>query len=168
MTNLPTQELRSYFAGVYVMKKLDLRPEDGGVKLSVSLPADWYPLEGLLEQLVMEGLIALHRRSAQYQLTAQGIDRVGRLIDEAEGYIEEFDDLSVAEIQGILAQRGIDPLRVRFLWGWYDGEFDDLVEFQRIRGLDPVNPEWAEFLLSEDFYRNLLQDFQASTRALNE
>ena len=43
----------------------------------------------------------------------------------------------------------IDVLRVRFVWGWYQGEFDDLVLFQERRGMQPIEPLWAIFLLSD-------------------
>lgn len=153
-----TPEQRAYYASVYVLKKLDLEVEDGGVELSVVLPHDWYPLEEVIEGMVVDGLVAISRRKGRYALTAQGIDLVGRLIDEAEGYIEEFGEKEVPEMVKTLEKRGVDVLRARFLWGWYDEEFDDLVEFQRIRGMTPVVREWAEFLLSAAFYDNLARD----------
>lgn len=151
-------EQRAYYASVYILKRLDLAPKEGGVELSVVLPHDWYPLEEILESMVVQGLVAIQRRKGLYALTAQGIDLVGRLIDEAESYIDEFDELEVEDMLKILQKRGVDPLRVRFLWGWYDEEFDDLVEFQRIRGMQPVQSAWAEFLLSPQFYQNLARD----------
>lgn len=151
-------EQRAYYASVYILKRLDLDPKDGGVQLPVVLPHDWYPLEEVIEGMVVQGLVAIARRKGNYELTAQGIDLVGRLIDEAESYIDEFDDAEVEDMLGVLHKRGVDPLRVRFLWGWYDEEFDDLVEFQRIRGMEPVQSNWAEFLLSAEFYANLARD----------
>lgn len=153
-----TSEQRHYYASVYILKRLDLEPKEGGIELPVVLPHDWYPLEDVLESMVLDGLIAIHRRKGIYGLTAQGIDLVGRLIDEAESYIEEFADQEVEDMVATLQKRGIDLLRARFLWGWYDEEFDDLIEFQRIRGIQPVQRSWAEFLLSAEFYENLARD----------
>lgn len=153
-----TPEQRAYYASIYVLKRLDLAPKDGGIDLPVVLPHDWYPLEGIIEGMVLDGLVSIHRRKGTYALTAQGIDLVGRLIDEAESYIEEFAEREVHEMVETLSQRGVDLLRARFLWGWYDEEFDDLIEFQRIRGMEPVQKEWAEFLLGPAFYENLAQD----------
>lgn len=153
-----TPEQRAYYASVYVLKKLDLEVDDGGVELSVVLPHDWYPLEEVIEGMVVDGLVAISRRKGLYALTAQGIDLVGRLIDEAEGYIEEFGEQEVEQMVQTLEKRGVDVLRARFLWGWYDEEFDDLVEFQRVRGMVPVQREWAEFLLGPEFYENLARD----------
>lgn len=157
-THETSPEQRAYYASVYILKRLDLDPKDGGVQLPVVLPHDWYPLEEVIEGMVVQGLVAISRRKGNYELTAQGIDLVGRLIDEAESYIDEFDDMEVEDMLGVLDKRGVDPLRARFLWGWYDEEFDDLVEFQRIRGMEPVQSAWAEFLLSPAFYANLARD----------
>lgn len=153
-----TAEQRAYYASVYILKRLDLAPKDGGVELPVVLPHDWYPLESVIEGMVLDGLVSIHKRKGVYALTAQGIDLVGRLIDEAEAYIEEFAELEVEEMVQTLRKRGVDLLRARFLWGWYEEEFDDLIEFQRIRGMSPVQRDWAEFLLSCAFYENLAQD----------
>ena len=54
-----------------------------------------------------------------------------------------------------LQRRRLDPLRARFLWGWYQGEFDDLVLFQQRRGVEPVERSWADYLVSDAFYDNL-------------
>lgn len=153
-----TPEQRAYYASVYILKRLDLEPKEGGIELPVVLPHDWYPLEEVLESMVVDGLVAIHRRKGIYALTAQGIDLVGRLIDEAESYIEEFSEQEVEDMVQTLTKRGVDLLRARFLWGWYDEEFDDLVEFQRIRGMEPVQTAWAEFLLGPEFYENLARD----------
>jgi hypothetical protein len=52
----------------------------------------------------------------------------------------------------------LDPLRARFLWGWYQGEFDDVVLFQQRRGADPVEYEWPLYVTSDDFYNELERD----------
>ena len=54
--------------------------------------------------------------------------------------------------------RNLDVFRARFLWGWYSGEFDDLVLFQQRRGVSPVEQFWAFYLTGDDFYRELARD----------
>jgi len=49
-------------------------------------------------------------------------------------------------------------MRARFLWGWYDGEFDDLLEFQRQRGVAEPQPLWAYYLTDDEFYAELARD----------
>jgi hypothetical protein len=48
--------------------------------------------------------------------------------------------------------------RARFLWGWYDGEFDDLIAFQQRRGISPVEKMWAYFLMGKGFWELLESD----------
>jgi hypothetical protein len=146
------------YAGIWALKMLDLGPKQGGVALDVLLPHDWAPLEGVLEQLVLDGLVAIDRRKGRYVLTPQGVEHVGALIDEAEAYIDEFDDEELDEVMRIVRRRNLDPMRVRFLWGWYQGEFDDLVLFQQRRGFAELERDWASFLLSDEFYGDLSRD----------
>lgn len=153
-----TEDEALTYAGIYVLKKLDLQPEDGGVELPVLLPHDWHPLEPALDRLVLEGLLEIDRKRGRYRLTARGTDHVGTLIDEAEAIIEELDERSAEEVVEVLRRRNLDPLRVRFLWGWYQGEFDDLVLFQQRRGAEPVERDWALYLLSSAFYEELARD----------
>ena len=58
-----------------------------------------------------------------------------------------------------LRAHNYDLMRARFLWGWYEGEFDDLVLFQERRGVDPVERMWAFYLTSDDFFREIAKDF---------
>ncbi len=146
------------YAGTYLLKKLDLSPEDGGVQLSVDLPHAYLPLEPVLDRLVVEELVELDRNKGRYRLTERGLAQIGTLIDEAEAYIDEFDDEETEQVVATLRRRNLDPLRVRFLWGWYQGEFDDLVLFQQRRGVAEPEPDWAMYLLSDDFYAELARD----------
>ena len=50
--------------------------------------------------------------------------------------------------------------RARFLWGWYTGEFDDLVLFQQRRGIKPVERLWAYYLISDEFFATLAEDIE--------
>lgn len=148
------------YAGIYVLKKMDLRPVDGGVQIPVLLDAEYAPLEEVLERLQLDGYVEIDRRSQRYRLTKRGVAYLGALIDEAEGYVDEFDEREVADIVDELQARNLDPLRVRFLWGWYQGEFDDVELFQRRRGFVEVEPEWPLFVTSDVFYENLELDLE--------
>ena len=92
-------------------------------------------------------------------MTETGIELLGVHIDEAEAYIEEFDDAEVADMLPVLRRRNVDPMRVRFLWGWYQGEFDDPVLFQQRRGVPAPQADWAAYILSPAFYGALAEDF---------
>lgn len=148
------------YAGIYALKKMDLKPADGGVQIPVLLDAEYAPLEEVLEKLQLDGYAEIDRRSQCYRLTKRGVAYLGSLIDEAEGYVDEFDEREVADIVDEIRARNLDPLRVRFLWGWYQGEFDDVELFQRRRGFVEVEPEWPLFVTSDAFYENLELDLE--------
>jgi hypothetical protein len=148
------------FAAIYLLKKIDLKPEEGGIRLPALLDGIYAPLEEVVDKLLIEGHVELDRKSQAYRLTKRGSEYIGSLIDEAEGYVDEFDDQEIADVVDELRARNIDPLRVRFLWGWYQGEFDDVALFQQRRGFVEVEPEWPLFVLSDDFYDNLELDVE--------
>jgi hypothetical protein len=143
------------YAGIYVLKKLDLKPEDGGLVLPAPLPHELEPLDQVLQELALTGLVAINRRKERWEITRAGLAHVGALIDEAEALIDEFDDQEPEQMLAELRRRRLDPFRARFLWGWYQGEFDDLVLFQQRRGVEPVERSWADYLVSDAFYDNL-------------
>lgn len=151
-----SHEQKLTYAGIYILKKLDLKPAEGGIQIRV--PDAHGPIEEVLERLVMDGHLEIDRKSQSYKLTKRGYAYIGELIDEAEGYIDEFDEEEVADVVGELRARNLDPLRVRFLWGWYQGEFDDLVLFQQRRGFAEVETDWTLVLVGDDFYDNLALD----------
>jgi hypothetical protein len=146
------------YAGIYLLKLLDLAPEDGGIEIPVVLSHELQPLDPALDRLLLASLVEIDRKKGRYRLTAKGTDYVGMLIDETEALIEELDDLPAAEVVEIVRRRNLDPLRVRFLWGWYQGELDDLVLFQQRRGVSPVEHDWALYLVSDDLYAELARD----------
>lgn len=156
-----TEEQIKTYAGIWLLKKLDLKPRDGGLELPFGLPAELTPLEELLAELKVAGLIELNHRKDRWQLTKAGIGYLAALIDEAERLIDEFDDWETPDVVAELRRRNLDPLRARFLWGWFDGEFDDLVEFQRSRGVSPVQPLWAYYLTDDEFYAEIAKDLDA-------
>lgn len=155
-----TEDQRLTYAGIYLLKLLDLSAEDGGVEIPVVLPHELQPLDPALDRLLLEGLVEIDRKKGRYRITAKGTDHVGLLIDETEALIEELDERPAAEVVEILQRRNLDPLRVRFLWGWYQGELDDLVTFQQRRGVTPVERDWALYLVSDELYEELGRDLE--------
>lgn len=153
-----TEDDKLTYAGIYLLKKLDLSAEDGGIELPVVLPHAYQPLDGVLERLVIDEYVEIDRKRGRYRLTDRGTAYIGTLIDEAEAFIDEFDDLETDEVVAILRRRNLDSMRVRFLWGWYQGELDDLVLFQQRRGVERVERDWAFYLLSDELYAELARD----------
>jgi hypothetical protein len=158
MTQSITEEQKQTYVGLYLLKKLDLKPEDGGLDLPVVLPSELSPLDETLQQLAVDDLIVINARKNRYELTKQGIAYLGTAIDEAEALVEELDDYEVDEAIAELRARNLDVFRARFLWGWYEGEFDDLVMFQERRGASPVERMWAFYLMSDAFWTELARE----------
>ncbi|WP_437812667.1 hypothetical protein [Sorangium sp. So ce1078] len=154
-----SREQKLAFAGIYVLKKMDLKPADGGMEIPLVLPSELSPLEDVLQELVNADLVEVNRRKARFEITKKGLAYLGEIIDEAEALVDEFDDESLEDAVAELRRRNVDVLRARFLWGWYDGELDDLVLFQQRRGATPVEPWWADYLMSDAFYEALIRDF---------
>lgn len=150
---------RDAYVSLFVLKLLDLAPEDGGVRMPVLLPSSLAAFEPTLERLAVDEMVEIDRKRGEYRLTARGIESLGLHIDEAEGYIEAFDDLEVPEMLALLRQRNVDPMRVRFLWGWYQGEFDDPVVFQHRRGVATIERDWAAYVQSDAFFAALAEDY---------
>jgi hypothetical protein len=153
-----SDEAKVTYAGALVLKLMDLSAEDGGVEFPAVLPPELAPLEPVFEELHFNGWVAFHKRKQRYELTKAGIAYVGELIDEAEALVDEFDEEPVEEVVAELKRRRLDPMRARFLWGWYEGEFDDLVLFQQRRGTEPVERLWAYYLMDDAFYDEIAQD----------
>ncbi|AUX38954.1 hypothetical protein SOCE26_003350 [Sorangium cellulosum] len=155
-----SREQKLVYAGIYVLKKMDLKPADGGMEIPLVLPSDLSPLEDVLQELVNADLVEVNRRKARFEVTKKGLAYLGEIIDEAEALVDEFDDESLEDAVAELRRRNVDVLRARFLWGWYDGELDDLVLFQQRRGVTPVEPWWADYLMSDAFYEALRSDYE--------
>jgi hypothetical protein len=153
-----SDEEKQTYAGLYLLKKLDLRPEDGGMTLPVVLPSELSPLDETLQQLAVEGHLVINPKKGRWDLTKQGIAYLGEHIDEATDLIDELDDKELADALTELRARNLDLFRARYLWGWYDGEFDDLVLYQERRGVQPVERLWAFYLMGDDFWNDLARD----------
>ncbi|WP_437569988.1 hypothetical protein [Sorangium sp. So ce542] len=155
-----SREQKLVYAGIYVLKKMDLKPADGGMEFPLVLPSELSPLEDVLQELVNADLVEVNRRKARFEVTKKGLAYLGEIIDEAEALVDEFDDESLEDAVAELRRRNVDVLRARFLWGWYDGELDDLLLFQQRRGATPVEPWWADYLMSDAFYEALKSDYE--------
>jgi hypothetical protein len=155
-----TEEQRLAYAGIWLLKKMDLRPEDGGMVVPMHLPPELGPLEDVLRELMVADHVRLNRRKQRYEITETGYAYLGRLIDEAHDLVEEFEHAEVEDVIAALRARRLDVLRARFLWEWYTGELDDLVLFQQRRGISPVEPLWAYYLVGDDFYDTMARDVQ--------
>jgi hypothetical protein len=158
-------DLKLQYASIWLLKKLDLKPEDGGITLPILMPPDMAPLEDVVQELVNLDYVQMNKKKERYELTKQGIAYVGELIDEAEALVEEFDELELEEAVAELRSRNLDVFRARFLWGWYDGELDDLIVFQQRRGIAPVERMWAYYLMSDAFWDELRKDTGETTLA---
>lgn len=157
---IPNAEQKNAYASMVLLKKMDLDPADGGLTFPVVLPPELSPLDELLQDLAVADLISINARKERYELTAAGTAYLGRLIDEAEEMIDGLDDLETDEAIEELRKQRRDLFRARFLWGWYEGEFDDLVAFQEQRGVTPVERMWAFYLIGDDFYRELARELE--------
>lgn len=150
------------YAGIWLLKKMDLKPEDGGMVVPFVMPGELSPLDDVVEALFMAGYIQPDKKQQRYQITPAGYAYIGELIDEAQGLIDEYDEFEVEEVISRLRAARLDVLRARFLWEWYTGELDDLALFQERRGIQPVERLWAYYLVSDDFYRALAADLEVA------
>jgi hypothetical protein len=157
----PSEEQKLRYAGVWLLKKMDLQPKDGGMIVPLHLPSELTPLGEVLVELQVAGLVQPHKRKDRWELTPAGLDHLGQLIDEAAALVDEFEDDEVEDVVAELRRRGLDVFRALFLWEWYTGELDDLVLFQQRRGVDPVEPLWAYYLTSDELYELLARAIPA-------
>lgn len=148
------------YIGLWLLKKLDLKPEDGGILFPVVLDGELSPLDEPLQELAVADLIQINAKKGRYELTKKGIAYLGEVIDEASDLVDELDELETDEAIAEIKSRGLDLYRARFLWGWFDGELDDLVLYQERRGVTPVERMWAFYLTGDDLWREIAKDLQ--------
>ena len=152
-------DTKTSYIKLWILKKLDVKPEVGGMTFPVVLPSELSPLDEYLQELAVDDLVAINAKKGVYELTKKGIAYIGEVIDEASDLVDDLDDLETDEAVAELRARGLDVYRARFLWGWFDGEFDDMVLFQERRGVMPVERLWAFYLTGDDFWREIAKDF---------
>ncbi len=142
-------------AGLYLLKKIDLPAEDGGLELSAPLAEDLAALAPALERLEQQGLVERVGEPPAYALTDAGLDHLEGVMEEAEALIPSDAGLDEDDALETHAHRGLRGLRERFLWAWYIGELDDLAAYQRASGRAPIDGHWARFLLADALYESL-------------
>lgn len=153
-------EAKQTFIGLWLLKKLDVSPDEGGIAFPVALPAELGPLDEPLQQLAVDDLVRINRKTGCYDLTKKGIAYLGEVIDEASDLVDGLDDLETDEAISELRARGCDVFRARFLWGWFDGELDDLVLWQERRGIRPVERLWAFYLTGDELWNELARELE--------
>lgn len=160
-----SEEEKLRYAGIWLLKKMDVDPRDGGMEFPLFLPSELTPLDEVLHDLQLHGHVRINRRKERWELTDAGIQYIRNLADEAEALIDEFADDEVTDVIAELRRRDLDPFRALFVWEWYTGELDDLVLFQQRRGVNPVETLWAYYLVSDDFYATLARVLTARATA---
>ncbi len=160
-----TEEQKLRYAGIWLLKKMDLDPKEGGMVVPLHLPSELTPLDEVLHELQVAEHVQIHRRKERWEITKSGLEYLRRLYDEAEALIEEFDDDEVADVVSQLRARQVDVFRALFLWEWYTGELDDLVLLQQRRGVAEVQTLWAYYLVSDEMYELLAQAIRDADRA---
>jgi hypothetical protein len=161
-TSLPDDKKYS-LASLYLLKKMDLKPKEGGMVFPSVLPNELSPLDDVFQHMALDGLVEIDKRTFgedRWKMTKAGTERLRGVIDEAGAMIDEFDDDEVEEAIAELRSRNLDVFRARFLWGWFEGEFDDLVMFQERRGVSPVERMWAIYLTGDDFWAEIAKDIE--------
>lgn len=156
-------DAKQRYIGLWLLKKLDLSADDGGMQFPVALPAELSPLDEPLQQLAVDDLIQINRKTGRYDLTKKGIAYLGEIIDEASDLVDDLDELETEEAMAELEARGRDVFRARFLWGWFDGELDDLVLWQERRGIRPVERMWAFYLTGDELWNELARELETSS-----
>ena len=154
-----SEDQKHTLVALWILKKLDLDPKEGGMEFPVVVPSELSPLDDILQQLAVDGMLEINKKKARYELTKAGIAYLGEVIDESQEMHDELEELETEDAVAELRARNLDLLRARFLWGWYEGEFDDLVLFQERRGVEPVERMWAFYLTSDAFFDELARDF---------
>ena len=64
-----TDEQKQTYVGLWLLKKLDLDPKDGGMELPVVLPSELAPLDETLQQLAVDDLVSINAKKNRYELT---------------------------------------------------------------------------------------------------
>ena len=155
-----SEDQKHTLVGLWIMKKMDLDAKEGGMEFPVVLPAELGPLDETLQQLAVEDYLKINPKKGRYELTPKAVTYLGEVIDEAEQMVAQLDDYEKDEAIEELRSRNLDLMRARFLWGWFEGEFDDLVLFQERRGSKPIERMWAFYLTGDDFWRELARDIE--------
>lgn len=162
MSNVISEDQKQTLVSLWLLKKLDLDPKEGGLELPVVVSGELSPLDEYLQQLAVEDYVTINAKKGRYDITKKGIAYLGQVIDEAQEMVDELEELETEEAVEELRARNLDLMRARFLWGWYEGEFDDMVLFQERRGVQPVERMWAFYLTEDAFWNELAKEIAVS------
>ena len=72
-----SDEEKLRYAGIWLLKKMDLDPRDGGMEFPLFLPSELTPLDEVLHDLQLHGHVRIHRRKERWELTPEGIHQYG-------------------------------------------------------------------------------------------
>lgn len=153
-----TPEQKHSYIALYLLKKLDLPAKEGGMDIPVVVPSELAPIDDHLQDMAVSGYVEIDVKKGLWKLTKAGIEYLRAVIDEAADLVDELDELELHEAIAELEARNLDVFRARFLWGWFEGEFDDLVLFQERRGVKNIERMWAFYLTSDDFFLELQKE----------
>ena len=102
------------------------------------------------------------------KLCQKGEQYIDSLVQEIESYMDKYEDFEPQTRINLMKRDQIDPLRARFLWGIYDGEFDDLVQWQaQAHSFKPFE-DWRQLITSKDFYDFLFQEIKQAPQMDSE
>ena len=57
------------YAGMYVLKKMDLKPADGGMVMPVVFPSEYQPLQEVLHDLALRDLVEINSKKDRWDIT---------------------------------------------------------------------------------------------------
>ncbi len=148
------------YSGMYILKKMSLSPEEGGHIFEVPLSGMDEHLEPVLDDLLFHDLLEIDAVNTRYKLTREGEQYVDKIIGEIEGYIGKYQDFEPVTRVNLMKRDRVNPLRARFLWGLYDGEFDNLKQWQEDWEVESAEilADWQLYVTKKEFYDELFWD----------
>lgn len=148
------------YAGLFILEKIDVGPNDGGHNFDVPLMGIDEQLEPILDDLLFHDLLDIDSENTCYTITDKGYKYIKDIIKEAENYLSKYQEFEPTTRVNLMKRDGVNPLRARFLWGLYDGEFIDIKQWQDDRGisLEEQVEDWREFITKKEFYDILFEE----------
>ncbi len=146
------------YAGIYILKKMDISDDSGGHVFEVPLSGIDEHLEPVMDDLLFNDLVKIDTVNICYKISDKGRDYIDSLIDEIEGYIDRYEDFDPQAKVNLMKRDRVNPLRVRFLWGLYDGEFDDFNQWQDNLGITDKIKDWQTIIVKKEFYDILFEE----------
>jgi hypothetical protein len=69
VSNVISEDQKQTFVSLWLLKKLDLDPKEGGLELPVVLSSELSPLDDYLQQLAVEDYVAITSKKGRYDIT---------------------------------------------------------------------------------------------------